>query len=267
MGLRSITVALTGIAVAAGSAWGAREYLLDSAAIASTDPNAGLSTVVVAMADIPYGQQIQPHLVREMMWPSGSVPPGAMTSLDAVLPDDGQPARRATVAMVKGDLILGAKVSDFGEKVTIVQTLGANTRAIAIKVDAETAVGGFVTPGDSVDVLLTQGKAETLSTVTVLQNIKVVGVDQVSDENADKPEVARTVTVEVTPEQGQKLALAQKAGTLSLTLRTLEAAVDEPLDQIRLNDILGEKSPTEEVTETLTVKVRRGNEVAVEQIN
>ncbi|MEP0566253.1 MAG: RcpC/CpaB family pilus assembly protein, partial [Paracoccaceae bacterium] len=68
--------------------------------------------------------------------------------------------------------------------------------------------------------------------------------------------VAKTVTVEVTPEEGQKLALAQRAGTLSLTLRTLDAVVDAPLDSIRLSDIIREKSPTEEGPKR-TVTVRR----------
>ncbi len=64
------------------------------------------------------------------------------------------------------------------------------------------------------------------------------------------------MTVEVTPEQGQKLALAQKAGQLSLSLRTLDSVVDEPMESIKLSDIIREKSPTEEGPK-MTIKVRR----------
>ena len=64
-------------------------------------------------------------------------------------------------------------------------------------------------------------------------------------------------TIEVTPEQGQKLALAQRAGTLSLSLRTLDAAVDEPLESIRLSDILRETPLEEEIEPQRTVRVRR----------
>ena len=153
-------------------------------------------------------------------------------------------------------MVLASKISEFGEKVTIVQTLGKNTRAMAINVNAQTSVGGFVTPGDSVDILLTQGSGASLRAVTILQNIRVVGVDQQADEQNEQANVAKTVTVEVSPEEGQKLALAQKAGTLRLTLRTLDSDVDAPLESIRLSDIIRENSPTEEGPKR-TVTVRR----------
>ena len=266
MGARSILVAILGVAVAGGSAFAAREYLDRSRAAASTDPEAALVTVIVAGRDIPFGQAIQPQVLQVMSWPRTALPPGAVTDIDTLVPKPGMPPRRATRAMAQGELVLASKVSAFGEKVTIVQSLGANTRAMAIKVDAETAVGGFVTPGDSVDIVLTQGRDDSLRAVTILQNIRVLGVDQDSDLQKDEPGIAKTVTVEVSPEQGQTLALAQKAGTLSLSLRTLDAAVDQPLDSIRLSDILREKSPVAEAPSKSVVKVRRANEVEIVEI-
>lgn len=263
MGIRSVLVAVLGVAVAGGSVFGARAYIEMGSASAAADPEAALVRVVVAARDIPFGQAIQPQMLQIISWPREALPPGAMTDIAALVADPGQPPRRAKHALAQGELILASKVSDFGEKVTIVQSLGPNTRAMAIKVDAETAVGGFVTPGDTVDILLTQGKDAQMRAVTILQNIRVVGVDQDANEQNDKPEVARTVTVEVTPEQGQRLALAQKAGTLSLTLRTLDAAVDAPLDSVQLSDLLLEKSPVEDVAQTTTIRVRRANEVEI----
>ncbi len=223
--------------------------------------------VVVAGRDIPFGQAIQPQMLQVISWPATALPPGAVTDFAALVADAGMPPRRATRQIAQGELILASKVSDFGEKVTIVQSLGVNTRAMAIKVEAETAVGGFVTPGDFVDIVLTQGKDEKLRALTILQNVRIVGVDQDADENSEMPEVARTVTVEVTAEQGQKLALAQKAGTLSLSLRTLDSAADAPLEPILLSDILpDEPAPVAEVVAEAapvevprTVRIRRGN--------
>lgn len=267
MGIRSVLVALLGVAVAGGSAYGAREYLDQSRATAATDPAAVLVSVIVAGRDIPFGQPIQPQMLQVMSWPRAALPPGAVTDLDALLPKPGMPPRRATREIAQGELVLASKVSAFGEKVTIVQTLGENTRAMAIKVEAETAVGGFVTPGDAVDIVLTQGRDQTLRAVTILQNIRVIGVDQQADQQSDQPFVAQTVTVEVTPEQSQTLALAQKAGTLSLSLRSLDNAEDRPLESIRLSDILREKSPVEEpVAAKATVRVRRGSEVEVVEV-
>ncbi len=263
MGIRSVLVAFLGVAVAGGSVYAARAYIDASAASASATTDAGLVEVVVAARDIPYCQAIQPQMLQVMSWPREALPPGAMTEMANLVAQPGQAPRRAKRALAQGELILASKISEYGEKVTIVQSLGENTRAMAIKVDAETAVGGFVTPGDTVDILLTQGADAQMRAVTILQNIRIVGVDQVSDEQSDAPEIARTVTVEVSPEQGQKLALAQKAGTLSLTLRSLDKAKDAPLDSIRLSDLLLEKSPVEEAEAKTVVRIRRGNVVEI----
>ena len=271
MGVRSILVAILGVAIAGGSAYATREYLNMSSATAATDSAAKMVTVIVAGRDIPFGQAIQPQMLQTLSWPRESLPPGAITELDVLIAKTGQPPRRATRAISQGELILASKVSDFGEKVTIVQSLRPNTRAMAIKVEAETAVGGFVTPGDNVDIVLTQGRDESLSAITILQNIRVVGVDQDADENSDAPEVARTVTVEVTAEQGQKLALAQKAGTLSLTLRTLDSTTEEPLSRISLSDLMMEEpvktegAPAPGVRKT-AIRIRRAGAVEVEQV-
>ena len=266
MGVRSVFVALMGVAVAGGSVYAAKVYIDQSAVSASSTADAGLVNVVVAARDIPYGQAIQPQMLQIMSWPVAALPPGAMTEMADLVAQPGQPPRRAKRALVQGELILASKVSEFGEKVTIVQSLGENTRAMAIKVDAETAVGGFVTPGDTVDILLTQGKDAQMRAVTILQNIRIVGVDQMSDEQSDAPEVARTVTVEVSPEEGQKLALAQKAGTLSLTLRTLDKAVDAPLESIKLSDLMLEESPVEEAVQKNIIRIRRANLIEVVEV-
>jgi pilus assembly protein CpaB len=267
VGARSILVAILGVAVAGGSAFAAREYLDTSRADAAVDPTASLVQVIVAGQDIPFGQTIQPQMLQVLSWPREALPPGAISDLSDLVPQPGMPPRRATREIAQGELILASKLSDFGEKVTIVQSLAENTRAMAIKVEAETSVGGFVTPGDMVDIVLTQGRDQSLRAVTILQNIRVVGVDQDADLRKDQPEIAKTVTVEVTPEQSQTLALAQKAGTLSLSLRSLENAEDKPLDAIKLSDILRDKSPEPEAPlAKRTIRVRRGSEVETVEV-
>jgi len=259
-------VAILGMAVAGGSAYGAREYLVSAKINAAAEKQPGLVSVVVAGRDIPFGNAIQPQMLQVISWPSAALPPGAVTSMATLVADPGEPTRRAKRAISQGELILASKISAFGEKVTIVQGLGENLRAMAVKVNAETSVGGFVTPGDRVDVILTQGRDETLRAVTILQNLRVIAVDQDFDEKTDQPELVRTVTLEVDPASGQKLALAQKAGTLSLSLRTLDGAIDQPLDSIRLSDLLREVSPVEEEITGNTVVVRRAIESEVVEV-
>ena len=261
MRIASMFTFVAGLAVAGGSAYLARDFF-EAKYANNGGTNQSMVEVVVASQDIAFGQPIESQKLTSISWPKEALPAGVFTEYEKLLPANGSEPRRARRAIAQGELILISKVSDYGEKVTIVQTLGPNHRAMAIKVNAETGVGGFVTPGDRVDVLLTQGRAESLKTVTILQNARVIGVDQAADEQIDSPEVARTVTVEVTPEEGQRLALAQEAGTLSLTLRTLEATEDEPLESIGLADVLRELSPVPEQQAVKTVTVRRGNVVS-----
>ncbi|MFN3938320.1 MAG: Flp pilus assembly protein CpaB [Gemmobacter sp.] len=271
MKLTSILVTILGLAVAGGSAQLAREMMSAPPAVANLPQGPEMVSVYAARSEIRFGDPIEAHKLVIQAWPKDAVPPGAFTSLDALVAKEGEP-RRARRAIGQGELVLDSKVSAFGEKVTIVQRLNPNARAMAIKVDAETAVGGFVTPGDFVDVVLTQGRDGNMTAYTILQNIRVIGVDQTSDELRDQPGVARTITVEVTAEQGQRLALAQRAGALSLTLRTPDSDDNTVLDVTRLNDLLneipqpvavveGEPAP---VTRRPTITVRRG--ITAEQV-
>ncbi|MDD9726802.1 Flp pilus assembly protein CpaB [Roseovarius sp. SK2] len=258
MRAKPILTTLFGIAIAGGSVFVAKDQLLNGARNTTTSPNTELVEIYVARSEIAFGQEIESHLVTLHKWPREALPSGAFFDLVNLVPNDRVQLRRAKGRFFPGEVMLASKVSAFGERVTLVQKLGENTRAMAIKVDAVTAVGGFVTPGDFVDIVLTQGAQMELRAVTILQNIRVIGVDQQSEELNDTPEVARTITVEVTAEQGQRLALAQKAGTLNLTLRTLDGVEDKPMEMVRLRDLLQEEGPAEKVEKQPTIRVRRG---------
>jgi pilus assembly protein CpaB len=264
MRLGSVLTTIVGLGVAGGAVYYAQTQL--NAVPAQTTAAPTVVRVVVTSQDIAFGNVIEPHMLTTIEWPVGSVPGGAITDLAQVIPADGGQPRRAKRALSQGELILPSKISDWGEKVTIVQTIGENNRAMAISVNARTGVGGFVTPGDEVDIVLTRGGGDDMRALTILQKIRVIGVDQRSDEQNEQAAVARTVTVEVTPEQGQKLALAQTAGTLSLSLRSLDTAEDKPLEAVRLSDLLLDKSPAPEGAPKPVVRVRRGANDITEQV-
>ena len=260
MRLGSMFMTLVGLGIAGGAVYVAQEQIKVSSEAAAA---AEIVRVVAAAEEIPFGAPIESHMLTTINWPQDAVPPNAFTDMAALLPSESGQPRRAKRALVQGEILLANKVSDFGEKVTIVQTLGEGNRAMAIKVSASSGVGGFVTPGDRVDILLTRGSSTGMRALTVLQNIRIIGVDQTSDEYVDKAIVARTVTVEVTPEQGQKLALAKRAGNLSLSLRSLDdAEEDKPLAAVRLSDILLDESPLEEGEPKPVVRIRRAIQVS-----
>ena len=267
MNMTSLMTAIIGLGIAGGSAYMARDFVENQTAQPAVTEEAQVIEVVVASRDIAFGQAIEAHMLTTIKWPAESVPDGIFSDYASLLPQVGDDPRRARRAISQGELILAGKVSDYGEKITIVQTLGPNRRAMAIRVNAETAVGGFVTPGDYVDVVLTQGRGSDLRAVTIMQNIRVIGVDQKSDEQSDTPEIARTVTVDVSPEQSQTLALAQQAGRLSLTLRNFATSEDGPLQSTRLSDVLQDLSPVEEAERPPTIVIRRGTQVTVQENN
>ena len=270
MRIRSLLITMLGIAVAAASVYASQGLLKVEPATASVERSVpALVSVVVAGQDIEYGEAIQAQKLTTIQWPAEAVPAGVFTDFSKLIAGEGAEPRRAKRAMVKGELVLASKISEYGEKVTIVQTLKPGNRAMAISVNATTSVGGFVTPGDYVDVVLTSQDSKGLRAVTILQKIRVVGVDQQADELSEAAQIARTVTVEVTPREGQTLALAQRAGTLSLTLRNVfEGDQDAPLESIRLSDILKDEEvfiPEVVEPDKQVVKVRRGS-TAIEEV-
>lgn len=271
MRITSLLTIVAGLGVAGGSAYLARDFLEKKyARVEAETCNNDLVKVVIAAQDIAFGKVVDPAKLTIIDWPASALPPGVFAELAAFKPEAGTDPRRARMAIAKGELVLASKVSNFGEKVTIVQSLGANSRAISIKVTAETGVGGFVTPGDKVDVILTHGRDADLKTVTIIQNIRVIGVDQEANEAKEKPGIARTVTLEVTAEDSQRLALAQKAGTLSLTLRTVEDENQQVLESISLRDVLREPELEDvaapEQLNIRSVVVRRGVDTTEDEL-
>ena len=261
MRIKSMMMALLGFAVAGGSVMAANAFVSRSQEQASERVEVNLAEVVVVARDIPFGQPIEAAMVTTQSWPRNALPAGAFTSLDAVIPAlQGEP-RRAKRALAQGEILLASKVSDFGEKVTVVDRMSPGARAVTIKVDAVTGVAGFITPGDRIDIVLTHGGGGDLKAVTILQNIRVLAVDQVADETQDTPGLAATVTVEVTPEQNQTLVVARQAGQLSLALRTADSE-DGPLDMTRLGDVVREQAPADETSPPAMIRVRRAGQVS-----
>ena len=132
-------------------------------------------------------------------------------------------------AIEANEPILSSKITGPGQRATLSAMIADGMRAVTIRVNDVEGVAGFVLPGDRVDVALTrQGdKSASTSTDVVLQNVKVLAIDQIADERADKPSIARAVTLEVDTNSAQKLALASPVGTLSLMLRKAGEATSE----------------------------------------
>jgi pilus assembly protein CpaB len=178
--------------------------------------------IVVASQEVAFGTPLSMQNVRLANWPANSVPVGAFTTIE-----DATKARVALRPIVPGEPVLASKVSGANGRATIAANLPPGQLAMAIPINDVTGAGGFVRPGDVVDVLVTrripgEGASEAdKMTDVVLQSVPVLAVDQISDENNTKPAISKTATLQVDSNSAQKLALAQQVGVLTLALRNV----------------------------------------------
>ena len=185
------------------------------------------SPVVVAAVPITRGVVVQPQLLKVVQFPAGSVPQGAFTSI-AQLTGGKDVARVAMRDLTPDEPVLATRVSPPGGKLNLATELDPGTQAIAIRTNDVAGVGGFVLPNDRVDVLMTRmagaGNRAVQVTQVVAENVRVLGVDQSDDQEANKPVVVKAVTLQVTADQAQSVTLAQTVGSLSLALRHVDDA-------------------------------------------
>ena len=120
-----------------------------------------------------------------------------------------------------------------------VPVAGAQLEAVAVRVDDVRGVAGFVLPEDRVDVILTRGEGENKEEVAdiLLQNVKVLAVDQMAGDKGDKPVVVRAVTLELSPQEAQKVILAQGVGKISLILNRAGNQQEVQTTRVTVSDL------------------------------
>src|SRR6185503_3174460 len=178
--------------------------------------------IVVAAQDIPPGttlndEALKKGLIKTTPWPKTSIPAGAFSSPQQVL---GKVNR---VKIMANEPILETRLAGEGAGLTV--RLEAGKRALALSVNEIVGVSGFIVPDDRVDVILTTtplsaGDSTKISKI-VMQNKRVLSVAQSTEQKDGKPQLARSITLEVTPEEAEKLSLASQEGSIALALRGL----------------------------------------------
>jgi pilus assembly protein CpaB len=200
-----------------------------------------VTSVAVASEDISLGEPIEPNMVHTVSWPADSVPPGVFKDAKAL---EGRVVRSS---VAKGEPVIEAKLAPVGTKGGLSAVIAEGKRAITVRVNDVVGVAGFALPGNYVDVIVnTQepGKSDQQSiSKTVLERILVLAVAQQVSREDTAPKVVNAVTLEVTPQQAEKLDLARSVGTLSLVLRN--QVDDNPLatSGATKNTLLGVAAP------------------------
>ncbi|MBU2992002.1 Flp pilus assembly protein CpaB [Octadecabacter sp. 1_MG-2023] len=220
---------------------------------------------------IEHGEQIAPEDVIIIKYAEPFLPEGVFHTLEDLFPDGPDEMRVVTRQLEANEPILAVKVTEPGEVAGITALLARGMRAFAIEVDVSSGVSGFLSPGDRVDVYWT-GRVDNIDggrggevTKLIQANIPLVAIDQTAESGRTGATIARTVTVQVTPDQVAALAQAQATGNLSLSLvgredDTVAGAIE--VDQASLLGLIArEPEPELQAEEICTIRTRRGAEV------
>lgn len=213
-------------------------------------PEVQFGTIVVAAEPLSFGIGLAPEHLKEIPWPRQALPEGAYPTIEALAADG---ARKVLSPIAPNEPVLLAKLSGPDGRATLSNLLRPGMRAVTIRTDEIAGVGGFIMPGDRVDVVLTRnagaimevaGNAEgaagsSITSEIVVAGARVLSVGQGTDALDTTPQVVSSVTIEVTSEGAQKVALARNVGTLSLTLRAAVQARGETGGLTTISDFGG----------------------------
>ena len=177
--------------------------------------------VAVAFVDISLGSRLSPEMVQMVDWPKNAMPPGAFNDIKLL------DTRVARTSMQRGEPIMEGKLAPPGTKGGLSAVVADGKRAMTVRVNDVVGVAGFALPGNFVDILVNtqeegvksvSNKDQTISKI-VLERILVLAIAQESSRDETKPKVVNAVTLELSPDQAERLDLARSVGTLSLVLR------------------------------------------------
>ena len=199
------------------------------------------STIVVAARDLSFGEPLQAEVLREIPWPKSSVPEGAFAKITE-LTGDGRHVVLSPLGL--NEPVLKWKISGPGARASLSAIVGEGMRAVGIRLNDVAGAGGFVLPGDRVDVLYTKTRVndDPSSTDILIQNVQVLAINQLADRKQSDPVVAAVATLEVTTVDAQKIALAQSTGMLSLSLRAAGSLERAPAVRIVEQELVSSAS-------------------------
>lgn len=233
--MKPARLAVLAIALAAGGAAallmsGEDKPAVEPMAVAPPPAPIPTTDVLVAAAELPMGQNVQAPDLRWQPWPNDALSPGYITRANSPKGMDEIVGSITRSNFLAGEPIRPQKLAraDGGFMAAI---LPQGMRAVAITTETRgsSTAGGFILPNDHVDIIRTyrddeasRGTGETQVSETLLQDVRVLAIGQIIQEkNGNNVVTGETATLALTPAQAELVVLAQKAGQLSLTLRSL----------------------------------------------
>ena len=196
-------------------------------------------------------------MLQEVAWPADARPVGAFSKIEDLLTG----GRRVVLAAIEeNEPVLALKVTGAGQRATLSALVRPGMKAVTVRVNDVEGVGGFVLPGDHVDVVMTrQIDKGAATTEVILQNRRVLAIDQSADERAAKAAIAKSVTLEVETVEAQKVWLASSVGNLSLLLRKAGETASAKTRKISLKDLENNEPSDSGNVGTKTIVVTRAS--------
>jgi pilus assembly protein CpaB len=196
--------------------------------------------VIVAAKPLKFGDKIAASDLKAQPWP-GALPADAYAEA-AQLVGDGE--RTALKDIKEGEVVLATAITGGAGRLASSTLLGPDMRAVSVPVSETSGAGGFLAPGDRVDVFLTRSFDDDVAYAgLVVQGARVLAVGQTSDTSKAEPEIVKSATIEVTPAEAQKIALAQTVGVIHLALRATGDESRVPLQTVTAVDTFGMRAP------------------------
>ncbi|NNE59153.1 MAG: Flp pilus assembly protein CpaB [Hellea sp.] len=210
--------------------------------VVGTPSGADMVSVIIVDADLNFGDVLTRDMLRVAEFPKDAVPVGAYETMNSIFVNPVQPTvvlRR----MARNEAVLDYKISGPGARGSLSALINEGMRAVSVRVTDVSGVAGFVMPGDYVDVIYTRDEevrrnGNNLKSDVLLQNVKVLGIDQDLNNDSELPSVVKTVTLEVSNVDAQKLHLAEDAGKLGLALRRAGDTQIQPVKTVQQQSIL-----------------------------
>lgn len=256
LSLRNVLLMVVALVFAAGTALYVKSWLeTERTAMAQNRKSeiqivaTAAAEVLVAGADMPAGTFLRPGNLEWHAWPEDGVyksyivkPTGDDLAKDYVDPRKALEGAVVRVALRAGEPVTKVRVVHPGERGFLAAVLEPGFRAVTVPVDATTGIAGFVFPGDWVDVLMTMklrderegARQQRFFAQTVLKKVRILAVDQIVDKEKGAAVVAKTATLEVTPKEAERIAIALEMGRITLSLNSLSQAQSELVHQERL---------------------------------
>lgn len=279
-------VLIVGLALAGFAVYMAQGYIAQTqserdALLAAQQAAPQLVDVVIVKKALKYGERFTMQDLDIAKWQADKLPEGTFNAITAKQGGDpsihpvffeGETRPRAVLRSVEmNEPILAKKITDPGVDAGITANLSPGMRALAISVDVSTGVSGFLRPNDRVDVYWS-GNANGREVSKLIQpGVRLIAIDQSADaDRTEETQIARTVTVEASPEQVAGLALAQQSGRLTLSLVGAGDAATVGNIEVDRNALLGIQdapAPVEAPKEKVcTIRTNKGGQVVETQI-